>query len=146
MMRDRVCFGFTQGQLAEKYNMSNQNVSILINSPLWKKEAATMHDAVMGEYQAKVTTLVPKALEAVEEIMQRTQKVTSVDAEGNERYAHVPNPPAARIRASELVLKAVGVVGDKDRGGGNKSVVLNLVQPGWGSEDGKPTAINVEVS
>lgn len=145
IMRDMVLSGLRSMDIAIKYDMSETHVSVLINSPLWKKEAAEMHDGAISEYQGKVMTMIPPALETVEEIMARSTEFTLRDSDGEEKIAHVTNPPSARIRAAELVLKAGGLVGDKKEGGGVKSVVLNLVQPGWGNKDGKPNIINVEV-
>lgn len=146
IMRDMVLLGMRSCDVSLKYGMSEHNISIIINSPLWKKEAATMHDEAVTEYKGKVMTMVPKALETVEEIMSRTSEITVRDKDGKDVIAHVSNPPATRVRASELVLKSAGIVGDRDNGGGSKSVVINLLQPGWGSPDGKPAAINIEVN
>ena len=146
MMRDKVLFGFTSGQIAEKYSMSINGVSVITNSPLWKKQASEMHDNAVSEYKGKLMNMVPKAIVVMEDIMEETHKITTVDKEGNERFAHVANPPASRLKASEMVFKTVGLIGDKDHGGGSKSVVLNMLQPAWDAKDGKAGIINIEVS
>ncbi len=145
IMRDMVLLGMRSCDVSVKYGMSEHNVSIIINSPLWKKESAAMHDEAVSAYKGRVMTMTPKALDTVEEIMSRTSEITVKDKDGKSMIAHVSNPPATRVRAAELVLKSVGIVGDRESGGGNKSIVINLLQPGWGSPDGKPSAINIEV-
>jgi len=49
------------------------------------------------------------------------------------------------LRASEMLLKMSGMIGDGEKAGG-KSIILNLVQPGWDTPDGKPSVINVQVN
>lgn len=146
-MRDMVLIGLTSREISTKYTISESHVSVLINSPLWKKEAALMHDVAIAEHNGVMMTMIPKALKCVNEVMARETDYDRVDpSTGESIHINVVNPPSSRLKASELVLSAAGLAG-KDKGsGGAKSIVLQLIQPGWGNEDGKPVAINVEVN
>ena len=147
IMRDMVLLGMTSREVSTKYDITEQHVSVLINSPLWKKAAAIMRDDAVGEYRGRIMTKIPLAIEAAEEIMNRTRPINIPVANsesGEMEIAHVPNPPASRLRAAEIFLKMGGLIDGKDEGG-SKSVVLNLVQPGWDNVDGKPGNITIEV-
>ena len=148
IMRDMVLLGMTSREVASKYDLSEQHVSIMINSPIWKKEAAILHDDTVGEYRGRIMTKIPRAIEAAEEIMNRTREVTvpaSSGIDGETEIAHVPNPPASRLKAAEMFLKMGGLIGEKEHSGA-KSVVLNLVQPGWDTEDGVPSITNIQIN
>ena len=84
IMRDRVLDGRTNRDLAIKYEISESHLSIITNSPLWKKEEALLHDQVIKEHQTKLLTLVPIAIEALGEIVQRRTTFDVVDPATNE--------------------------------------------------------------
>lgn len=147
MMRDLVLNGISQKECSEKYDVTEQHLSVIVNSPLWKKEAAIMHDNAVGEYKSQMLTLIPKALKNVNEIMERETIYDIIDQNtGESKQIHVTNPPACRLKASELVLANAGLDGKNKLGDGSRSIVMQLVQPAWGNEEGKATAISVEVN
>jgi hypothetical protein len=147
IMRDMVLAGLTSVEISQKYEISQTHVSTLINSPLWKTESASMHDSLINDYKGKMVTMIPKALKNVDEIMERESVFDIIDPKtGESREAHVINPPASRLKASEMVLNAAGMVGKDNGNSGSKSILLQLVQPGWGSDDGKPAVLNVQIN
>jgi len=145
IMVDKVLKGLTGVELCSKYDISQTHLSVLVNSPLWKKESAIMHDNHMGEFKGKLMNLVPAALKNVQEIMERDTTYDIVDKDtGQSRQVQVSNPPATRLKASELVLGATGLAGKDKHENSQKSVVINLVQPKWEGESA--TVIDIEVS
>jgi len=146
IMRDLVLGGLTNQEVLKEYDISESHLSVVVNSPLFKKEAAIMHDNAVNESKRRMLTLLPKSLTCVEEILDRTSNFDIVDPlTGESKEVNVTNPPASRLKAAELVLSAAGLAG-KDKGSDqSKNIVINLVQPGWGNEDGKPTEIDIEL-
>lgn len=147
MMRDMVLYGLTAAEIGEKYDITPQHVSVLTTSPLWKKESAVMHDSLISEHKSKMLTMIPKALKNIDEIMERVSVFDVIDPKtGESREAQVVNPPASRLKASEMVLNSAGLVGKENGNSGSKSILLQLVQPGWDSKDGKPSILNVQIN
>jgi len=145
IMKDKVLTGLTGVELCSKYNISQTHLSVLTNSPLWKKEAAIMFDNHMEEHKGQLMTMIPKALKNVNEIMERETTYDVVDpATGQSRQVQVSNPPATRLKASELVLGAMGLAGKDKHENQQKSIVINLVQPKW--EDDSAKVVDIEVS
>ena len=145
IMVDKVLKGMTGVELCEKYDISQTHLSVLVNSPLWKKESAIMHDNHMNDFKGKLLNMVPKALKNVHEIMERETSYDVIDENtGQSRQVQVSNPPATRLKASELVLNATGLAGKDKYEESKKSVVINLVQPKWESDSAK--TIDIEVN
>ena len=146
MMRDIVLNGMSHVEASAKYDVTQQHLSVITNSPMWKKEAMIMHDNIVGEYKGQLMTMVPAALKNVREIMERTSTFDIIDPNtGNSRQSTVTNPPACRLKASELVLTANKLAGKDIGDGGAKSIQIQLVQPAWGNSENKATTINVGV-
>ena len=143
-MRDRVLDGRTNRDLAIKYEISESHLSIITNSPLWKKEEALLHDQVIKEHQTKLLTLVPIAIEALGEIVQRRTTFDVIDPATNEsKQVNVTNPPASRLRAASEIIKISGVSKEEERG--DKSIVIQLFKPPWyGGEEGEISDIEVQ--
>lgn len=144
MMKSLVLEGVSQRVAAEMYSLSEQQVSIVVNSPLWKKEAAALRDRYLEQHTSKVMELVPKAVQTYADILDRKSSFEIVDPEtGDSKQVHVPNPPASRLKAAEGILNIAGM--GKDRDEGKRSIIIQLYKPGWDGE-GSGKVIDVEVT
>lgn len=134
-MRDRVLEGRSNRDLAIKYEISENHLSIITNSPLWKKEENALHDSLIKEHQSKLLTLVPSAIKTLEEVVQRNTSFDVVNKEtGESKQVNVTNPPATRLKASEMICKMAGV--SKEEDSSDKSIIINLYKPAWNKEGG----------
>ena len=103
-----------------------------------------MHDTVLKEHQSKLLTLVPKAIEAMGEIVVRNTTFDIVDPITKEsKQVNVTNPPASRLRAAEGIIKMSGVGKEEDRE--DKSIVIQLFKPDWKEGSNGGEVIEIEL-
>lgn len=142
IMMAMVVEGLTQREAAHRFNLSEQQISILVNSPLWKREENALRDRILGDYKNQVSQLVPDAIKCFKDVVkQSTQYEIQKDPDKPPEKVNVVNPPASRLKAAQHIMEYAGMgVENKDE---KKSIHIQLYRPKWAEGDGE--VIDIEV-
>jgi hypothetical protein len=144
MLHAYVTEGLSNKEMACRFDLNEGYIPTIKNSPAWKKEETALRDELVGCHKAKIATLVPDAIEALQQVMNnRILEEEGKDGDPN-IYSTSINPPASRTQAASKILEICGLGGKNDGAGGTKSVVIQMYRPPWA--DGEGDAVNVEVN
>ena len=66
MMEDIALYGLTAREVSIKYTITESHLSRLRQSPLWQLEEKKLRDERLALYANRMTSLIPKALDALE--------------------------------------------------------------------------------
>ena len=144
MLYAYVTEGLSNRELANRFDMNEGYIPTVKNSPAWKKEEQALREEIYGSHQARLSNLVPDAIETLSQVM-NNRILTEKGENGDPNiYATSINPPASRTQAASKILEIAGY-GNKGSGGdGAKSVVIQMYRPPWAEGEGE--SINVEVN
>lgn len=74
MARDVVCGGLQNKDIAKLYNMTESQVSIVVNSPLFQAELARLEalaDNAVMEVKQRTALMIPKATKVLQNVLDR---------------------------------------------------------------------------
>ena len=111
MARDIVCGGLRNKDVAKLYDMTESQVSIIVNSPLFQAELARLEalaDNAVFEVRQRTALMVPKATKVLEEVLNRAAPDEVLNPETGEFVA----PPVEKD-ATKLGVKVALEVYDR---------------------------------
>ena len=136
MIESLVLEGLSQKAVCAMFGMSETRLSTLRKTDLWRKEEAKLSAELRTRSLHQLQSLVPKAIEALDETVGK--KVELEDG------VMVPNDSKARISSAKEILNRSGIRGDEDNG--SAGLTIQLYAPGYYHEDGVGKVVDIDVS
>lgn len=140
---DYVTNGTSNIDLSIKFGFSENYISTIKSTSVWKKEESRLREEILAEHKIKASSYVGEAIATTADIMRGVRTVT----EGEESIEiEEPTPPATRLNASKTFLEMNGLIGGKEKEANNNSITLNMFRPPWAEGEGDSVTIEIPSS
>ena len=110
MARDVVCGGLQNKDIAKLYNMTESQVSIVVNSPLFQAELARLEalaDNAVMEVKQRTALMIPKATKVLQNVLDRAAPDDIVDEETGLLLQKAPEADRADLKLGVQVALEV---------------------------------------
>ena len=124
--------GLSVKETADKFDISVSYLSAIKNSPLWKDEEKKIHEEIIKGHKSKLESLIPKAIDVLEQTMDAGYKVELLDG----THKMIFNPPATRSNAAGMILDRVGLAKGEQHDG-QRPITIQLYAPPWADDSQK---------
>ncbi len=104
MMECLVLEGLTPREVSKRFDISESRLSVLRKSALWQIEEENLKKDHLKDYQYRLASLIPKAIDALEESV-----VSHITVGKGVNEKQVYNDPRVRISAAREILGRSGL-------------------------------------